>query len=334
MVVWLFAAAAVACSNSVATATNATVKFKDVETLTIKAKEGKCRYSGNGSGFFVSESGDVLTNYHVVDGAEEVVAVWQDIPYKMRVAACDKNHDLAMLSPIVPLSRADRAVDFLVSKKTCFPAVSIADSGICEVGDTVYVIGYPNIDLQGLEAKVTKGIVSSLTGFKGQTDNFQMDAAIQPGNSGGPVIDECGRLVGVSVASLRGGQNVNYAIKIDPVRGFLKGKVEASSVKSVNGERIRDVLRRVMPSAVLILCYESGSRPLRFDGSERERNEARARFEKAVIYAKLLKVRKEWKDLKNLTESLIKEFGEGVGDDIKELNEIAKKELAEGETNK
>ena len=154
-----------------------------------------------------------------------------------------------------------------------------------------------------------------------------MDAAIQAGNSGGPVVDEKGRLVGVSVATLRGGQNVNYAIKLDVVKNFLASRVPCQG-KSAPIHRDK-MISRVVRSSVLVLCYESGSRPIRFDDSrnDREANEARAIFAKTVIYAKVLKVRKEWAELKQLTDSLIKKYGEGVGEEIKELNSIASKEL-------
>lgn len=303
------------------------LRFEDIETLTEKAKKGKTRYAGNGSGFFVSESGDVLTNHHVVDGAEEIVAVWQNTAYKMNVVASDKEHDLALLRLATVSVGLSQDIDFSIYSRPVFPAMGILQGTTCEVGDAIYVVGYPQIALQGIEAKVTKGIVSSLSGFKGQSDNFQMDAAIQGGNSGGPVVDEKGRLVGVSVATLRGGQNVNYAIKLDVVKNFLASHVPCQG-KSVPIHRDK-MIGRVVRSTVLVLCYESGSRPICFDDSrsDREANEARAIFAKTVIYAKVLKVRKEWAELKQLTDSLIKKYGEGVGEEIKELNSIATKEL-------
>ena len=331
---FIFAATMVVQPPAVESVTSAIVgrdlKFDDIETLTEKAKKGKTRYAGNGSGFFVSESGDVLTNHHVVDGAEEIVVVWQNTAYKMNVVAADKEHDLALLRLATVCADLSHDIDFSTYSRPVFPALEIWQGATCEVGDTIYVVGYPQIALQGIEAKVTKGIVSSLSGFKGQTDNFQMDAAIQGGNSGGPVVNEKGRLVGVSVATLRGGQNVNYAIKLDVVKNFLADhKPQQHSSAAIQHAK---VIGRVVHSSVLVLCYESGSRPIRFDESEndREANEARAIFAKTVIYAKVLKVRKEWPELKQLTDSLIKKYGESVCDDIKELNNIATKELGGG----
>lgn len=307
------------------------VKFDNIEMLTEQARSGKTRYVGNGSGFFVSPRGDVVTNHHVIDGADEIVAIWDGTAYKMKIVTTDKELDLALLSPDAVCVELDRDIDFSNYTRPVFPALDFADSGKCKVGLTVFVIGYPQIGLQGMAAKVTKGIVSCLSGFKGQADNFQMDAAIQGGNSGGPVIDESGRLIGVSVAKLRGGENVNYAIKMESLQKFLKGKVPSNRTQSAPSA---DVIERAVRSSVLILSYECGSRPLRFDESkgERAKIEEWAIFEKTVLHAKMLKIRKEWKELKKLTDALIKRYGDAVGEEIKELNEIAKKELGEGET--
>lgn len=179
------------------------VKFEDIENLTEKARNGKTRYMCNGSGFFVTAEGDVVTNHHVVDGAEEVVVLWQGTAYRMRVIAIDKEHDLALLHPDEITDDFSKDIRFPDYSRPVFPPLAIGKHTKCEVGDTIYVVGYPQISVQGLEAKVTKGIVSSLSGFKGQRDNFQMDAAIQGGNSGGPVVDERGNVIGVSVATLR-----------------------------------------------------------------------------------------------------------------------------------
>lgn len=310
------------------------VKFDNIETLTEKARSGKTRFAGNGSGFFVSPRGDVVTNHHVIDGAEEVVGIWQGTAYKMKVVADDKDLDLALLRPDAVCVELDKDIDFSSYERSEFPAIDLAEDGICKVGLPVFVVGYPQIGLQGMEAKVTKGIVSCLSGFKGQADNFQMDAAIQEGNSGGPVINEKGRLVGVSVARLRGGENVNYAIKMEAVHKFLKDIVSSSRMQSFADV---DVIERVVRSSVLILCYEPGSRPLRFDKSkgERAKIEEWALFEKSILHAKMLKIHKEWKDLKRLTDELMKRYGDAVGDDVKELNDLARKELDKtGDTTK
>ena len=309
------------------------IKFDDLDTLTERAKGGKIHFAGNGSGFFVTTNGYVVTNHHVVDGAEDLIMVWRETAYLMVVEDVDREKDLALLKPAL-----QRHICFPDYKKSPYPAeylqrtfppLKVSESRSYEVGDTIYVVGYPKIGLQGLEAKVTKGIVSSLSGFMGQKDNFQMDAAIQGGNSGGPVVDEKGRLVGVSVAHLRGGENVNYAIKLNEVEKFL-GRNSMHFLESPSSKRSGNMVRKVVDSTVLILNYQAGPRPLSVDVSgldRRARNEATARLEKTILYAKLLKVKKEWKELKKLTDALIKELGKDSGDEIKELNDLAKERL-------
>jgi len=100
-----------------------------------------------------------------------------------------------------------------------------------ETGEDVFTVGFPRPTIQGIEVKVTKGIISSQKGLRDDNACYQLDASIQPGNSGGPVCDSKGRLVGVvvsmldqlSVASATGSipQNVNYAIKVSVVSSFL-----------------------------------------------------------------------------------------------------------------
>ena len=310
------------------------VTLKDLDTLTESARAGRTRLASCGSGFFISSDGAFLTNHHVVDNAKELIAVWNGTAYRVVVVASDKSVDLALLRfDGVPVALDGGELNFRNYVQPSFPFLGTDTMTGCEVGNEVYVVGYPKIDLQGLEAKVTRGIVSSLSGFKGEAANFQMDAAIQGGNSGGPVVDVHGALVGVSVATLIGGQNGNYAIKLGEIEKFLSAqKVRfATSLKMPHSRSA--MLKKVIATTVLILNYEEGARPPSFDDETRpvkERNEARARFEKTLLYAKLLKVRKEWKELKKLTGTLLKEYGDEVGDgDIKELNALARKELGE-----
>lgn len=307
------------------------VKYEDLEKLTPRAKSGKTQYWGQGSGFFVDSDGKIVTNYHVIENAEEVVAVWRGTAYRAETVAVEKDADLALLQFPTVMTSLSGDIDFAKYKRPISPALGFAKENECEVGDTIYVVGYPNIALQGMEAKVTKGIVSSMSGFKGGRDRFQMDAAIQGGNSGGPVVNDSGCLVGVSVSSLVGGENVNYAIKVSAVEKFLAGKVKLDEPPSPKRQRERNVIRNAVVSSVLVLNYVNGSRPRPYDDetkSLKERNEMRAQYEKTILYVRLLKVHKEWKDLKKLTDRLMKEYGENMEEgEIKELNALAAKML-------
>ena len=123
-------------------------------------------------------------------------------------------------------------------------------------------MGFPMPGLQGFSPKVTKGIISGTSGFKGDVREYQIDATIQPGNSGGPLFDAVGNVVGVLVASLKNGQAVNYAIKKSYVMAFLDSIAECSAGLEESDDssavklQLSDVISRVQNSCVLILNYK------------------------------------------------------------------------------
>jgi serine protease Do len=155
-----------------------------------------------GSGFLISADGLVLTNAHVVDGAKEVTVKLSDHrEYKAKVLGADKSSDIAVLK-----------ID-----AHNLPAVTLGDSDNLGVGDYVLAIGEPF----GLEETATAGIVSakgrSLPG-DGYVPFIQTDAAVNPGNSGGPLFDSTGSVVGINsqIYSNSGGyQGVSFAIPIN-----------------------------------------------------------------------------------------------------------------------
>jgi serine protease Do len=164
-----------------------------------------------GSGVIVSEDGYILTNNHVVDGADEVkVALADDkTVYDAKVIGTDPQTDIAVIK-----------VD---ARK--LPAISITDSDLLEVGDTVLAIGNPF----GVGQTVTTGIVSAKgrggMGIVDYEDFIQTDASINPGNSGGALVDIEGRLVGInqSIISRSGGnQGIGFAVPINLARYVME----------------------------------------------------------------------------------------------------------------
>src|ERR1700734_2246523 len=155
-----------------------------------------------GSGFLVTSDGIVLTNAHVVDGAKEVtVKLSNHREYKAKVLGADRSSDIAVLK----IDAHD------------LPTVQLGDSNQLRVGDYVLAIGEPF----GLEETATAGIVSakgrSLPG-DGYVPFIQTDAAVNPGNSGGPLFDAAGSVVGINsqIYSSSGGfQGVSFAIPIN-----------------------------------------------------------------------------------------------------------------------
>lgn len=157
----------------------------------------------SGSGFFISPD-LVATNYHVV--ANTYGGVVKSLGNSMinkieKVEAVNTTFDLALL-------RTERPSD---------ATLELGDSGNLNIGQPVFVVGNP----QGLEGTFSSGLVSSIRRFG---DNYlvQMTAPISPGSSGGPVLNDAGKVVGVSVGMLQGGQNLNFAIPSEYLVNLLK----------------------------------------------------------------------------------------------------------------
>lgn len=158
-----------------------------------------------GSGFFVSAN-EVATNRHVVKGAARGYAkiIGQKAKYDIEgITAVDSERDLVILK----ISGARAA------------ALVVGNSESVQVGETVYAVGNP----QGLEGTFSQGIVSSIRDI-GTDKLLQITAPISPGSSGGPVLNGNGEVVGVSVATFRGGQNLNFAIPSNYLKALL-GKI-------------------------------------------------------------------------------------------------------------
>ncbi len=162
----------------------------------------------SGTGFFITTNGYVVSNYHVIQGAKDIkVKDASAVIWNAEVAFTDIANDLAILKVV----------------GAGFKALSIRSSSEILKGATVFTIGFPNTGIQGQEPKVTQGIVSSLSGIAGEPNSFQISVPVQPGNSGGPLLDSTGAVVGVVSAKLNASavlkatgtlpENVNYAIK-------------------------------------------------------------------------------------------------------------------------
>jgi S1-C subfamily serine protease len=147
-----------------------------------------------------------------------------------------------------------------------FTPLPIAPSKAARAGTSVFTVGFPNIQIQGFDPKLTKGEISSLTGFKDDPRQWQISVPTQPGNSGGPLCDENGNLIGIvestlnplTMAKVEGEipQNVNYAVKssyilplLDEVQNLPPPLVPA------NGGKFEDVVANTQKSVVLILVY-------------------------------------------------------------------------------
>ncbi len=190
-------------------------------TVLLVMEDAKGQPLSLGSGFFVGD-GQIVTNLHVVKGAARGYAklVGKEIKHNIEgITAIDAKRDLVILK--VPAFGTQ--------------AVSLGNSDFTQVGETVYAVGNP----RGLEGTFSQGIISSIRPV-GSDKLIQMTAPLSPGSSGGPVLNRRGKVIGVSVLTIRDGQNLNFAIPSNYLKTLLT-KVgitkRLSQAKPTKGQR-------------------------------------------------------------------------------------------------
>ena len=159
----------------------------------------------SGSGFFISEKGYIATNHHVVDGAKQMQVTFkqngQTKTYKAEVVVTDPTNDLAII----------KIVDNSFVELPKIPYVFTAKTE--DVGTSVFALGYPKTQKLGEEIKFTDGTISAKTGAQGDIRLYQISVPITHGNSGGPLFDKQGNLIGITSSGWDNEDNINYAIK-------------------------------------------------------------------------------------------------------------------------
>jgi S1-C subfamily serine protease len=165
-----------------------------------------------GTGFLISKKGYVLTNYHVISNTKtiQVKGVGGDFStlYGVDVVAVDVNNDLALLKFKNPNILFEE-IPYSLSKSSSVQ------------GSKAFVLGYPLANAMGEEIKLTDGLISAKSGFKGGLSNYQFSAPVQPGNSGSPLFNESGDVIGIASSKLRGAESAGYAIKSQYIHTFL-----------------------------------------------------------------------------------------------------------------
>ncbi len=209
------------------------------------------RPESSGTGFFLTEDGYLITNEHVVGDGAQVRLVTAAGLVSAKVVKVDVANDLALLKA-----------------EGKFAALPVATSRTVKLGGTVATVGFPNIGLQGFAPKFARGEIGSLSGPQDDARYFQISVPVQPGNSGGALVDEHGNVVGVvsgklsaKATLLTSGQlpeNVNYAAKSSFLLGFLESVPEiASKLKEPNTNDVKfaDVVEQAKDAAVMVLVY-------------------------------------------------------------------------------
>ncbi len=189
------------------------------------------------TGFFVNDSGYLVTSFHVIDGYKKIkVLVDRKRLFEASIVKTNKELDLALLKV-----------------KAITPFLYLSHSKGVPAGMDVVTIGYPQVAIQGLTPKITRGIVNSSTGLRDNKDSFQFSAEVQKGNSGGPLIGPGGTVVGVVQSKLDAlkisektndlTQNVNFSTKSAILLGFLDGMPNLPTTRPLQPEQPLKAIR-------------------------------------------------------------------------------------------
>jgi S1-C subfamily serine protease len=203
-----------------------------------------------GSGFFVTDDGYFITNHHVIRDATRIIIRTDAGNFPAQLVATDKANDVALLKA-----------------EGSFKPLPLAASRDTKLGDTVFTIGFPNPGMQGISPKLTDGKISSLVGLEDDPRFFQVNVAIQPGNSGGALVNERGNVIGIitlrmteSVAYQRTGalpQAVNFAVKSAYALALLESQPAlAAKLKrpQTTKRRFADTVKTATDAAALVFA--------------------------------------------------------------------------------
>jgi S1-C subfamily serine protease len=205
-----------------------------------------------GTGFIVDTSGAVVTNYHVVQSCGVVSFLLGPSSVDAKVVASDPVNDLALLK----LSTGTKA------------AAVFQEPEKLRAGDDVIVFGYPLLGQLASTGNLTRGSVTALSGLRDDARYFQMSAPIQLGNSGGPVLNQSGRVAGIVTYKLNAArelkttgdisQNVNFALKQSVLRAFLDGNnVTYARSDAAQAQTAADVGSEASKFTGIVGCYKS-----------------------------------------------------------------------------
>lgn len=202
---------------------------------------------------WITQGGYIVTNFHVIENQIETVLRFNSLgpeSYPARIVVSDRHNDLAIL----------QLVDKIDLKS---PGLPLATS-LPKIGADVFTIGYPKTSIMGNNPKVTNGIISSLSGIQDDPRIIQTTTAIQPGNSGGPLLDMKSHVVGVTTSMLLARiseqgfdvpQNVNYAVKAAYVSALLSSISENKDYPMIKltSSKLEDIVPKLLDSIVQVI---------------------------------------------------------------------------------
>lgn len=206
-------------------------------------------WSGSGSGFFISSTGYIATNYHVVQESTKLQVEYyqkgKKYIFPAKVIISDKTNDMAIIriehenftsTPEIPYKLETRTED---------------------VGSEVFTLGYPLTFIMGEEIKYTKGEISSKSGFKGDIREYQISVPITNGNSGGPLFDSDGNIIGITSSGLNKdlADNANYAIKsiyLQTLIDACQETIDLPKGSNLSGKSKPEIIKILQEFVVLI----------------------------------------------------------------------------------
>ena len=210
-------------------------------TTEIQSDDNKVVAAASGSGFFVSRSGHIITNHHVVEGCDAVKVSFKGDDIKAKILAVDKMNDLAILkSNITPQQ---------------VYSVATEDATLLE---NIIIAGYPLGKKVSSSIKTSKGSITSLSGYGDNFSEFQTDAALNQGNSGGPVMNQKGNIVGVAVAAYgkkEGVESFNFGIKSSTLKIFASSNGLKFLPPNDRDLSNKDLGQLITKATVYLECY-------------------------------------------------------------------------------
>ena len=221
-------------------------KRKIAEAKKKQEEEEKILIIGSGTGFFVNDNGHIITNNHVVEICKMMAAEIDGDPKIFKILATDEQNDLALIKG-----------DYINEN-----FLNLSTKGAV-FGEDIVAFGYPLDTELSSSVKLTRGIVSSLSGPKNNISQIQIDAAIQPGNSGGPVLNYEGQVVGVASSGLNKWymiekseyipENVNFAVAAPTLLSFLKANNVNFGEKKIEVSKTQELAKIGMPSIFIFV---------------------------------------------------------------------------------
>jgi S1-C subfamily serine protease len=211
-------------------------EFKWIKTYPTKASF-VLKKKGSGSGFAISTSGLIVTCNHVIENAENITVkgINNDFSrsYKANVISIDRNNDIAILQIDDSTFKSINTIPYIIANKSI------------DVGSSVFALGYPLRSTMGDEIKLTNGIVSSKSGYKGDITTYQITVPVQPGSSGGPVFDENGNIIGIVNAHHLQAENASYAIKSSYLHNLIESLNVAPKLTKINSLAAKSLTEKV-----------------------------------------------------------------------------------------